>query len=76
MKLNIEKLEDRNMACTMGPSIPEGLIYAEPIKLPPRIEQPDGSFLIQVQFVPLPPNYNYIPSPKLPMFAEIIYDAN
>jgi len=69
MKLNIERLENRNMACTMGPPIPEGLVYAEPIQLPPRLEQSDGSFIIPIQ-------YNYESSHQLPLFAEIVYDAN
>ena len=69
MKLNIEKLESRNMACTWGPQIPDGLVYAEPIQLPPRLEQPDGSFIIPIQ-------YNYEPSYQAPLFAEIVYDAN
>ena len=70
MKLNIEKLESRNMACTWGPQIPDGFVYPEPIQLPPRLEQPDGSFII------IPAQYSYEPSHQLPLFAEMTYDAN
>lgn len=55
--------------CVYGPAIPEGFDYVKPLSMPPRPP-------VQIHTVPLPPNYNYIPSPKLPMFAEIVYDAN
>jgi hypothetical protein len=67
MELNIEKLEDKTYMCVYGPAIPAGFEYVEPLPMPPRPP-------MQIHTVPLPPNYNYIPPPKLPLFADIVYD--
>ncbi len=61
-KLSIEKLEDK-VYLTYGPAIPEGFEYQQPLPLP---ERPS----IVLHTVPLPPNYDYTPSPPLPLFAK------
>ena len=60
--LSIEKLEDK-VYLSFGPAIPEGLEYRQPLPMP---ERPP----IQVHTVPLPPDYNYVQPPVLPLFAK------
>ena len=67
MKLYVEKLEDKIYTCVYGPAIPDGFQYTQPLPMPQRPT-------IQIQTVPLPPQYNYIPSPPLPLFADIVYN--